>query len=271
MRLSEQYLGKIVNVQIDRPLGSRHPKHGFVYELNYGYIPDTVSGDGEELDVYILGINYPVNNFQGRCIAVIHRTDDDDDKLIVVPENMMISDDEIEHKIYFQEKWFKHKLIRFYPTICLMCGFLGFGKTTYAKKLEQKLPAVRFTHDEIMCRRYGRSPDNFEEKYREIDNFIRLQTQIAITNGQHVILDYGFWTKEKRKEYYDWAKSLTPNVHFYATLCDIETARKRILERTQNNPQELFIDENCFNQLLPTYEPITAEEGYPLTFYNSCP
>ena len=40
------YLGKDVTVKIDRPLGSKHPKHGFVYMINYGYIPNTISGDG---------------------------------------------------------------------------------------------------------------------------------------------------------------------------------------------------------------------------------
>ena len=269
MRLSEQYLGKIVNLQIDRPLGSKHPKYGFIYELNYGYIPGSLSGDGEELDAYVLGIDYPVNNFRGKCIAVIQRTDDDDDKLIVIPENITVHDEVIEQKTAFQEKWFRHRLIRFYPTICLMCGFLGFGKTTYAKKLEQTLPAVRFTHDEFICKAYGRNPENFEEKYVEIDNFIRRQTEAAIKDGKNVILDYGFWTKKKRAEYYRWAKTLTPNVRFYAICCDIDTAKKRILERTKNNPKELFIDEECFNRLLTNYEPITEEEGYSLIFYNS--
>ncbi len=269
MRFSEQYLGQTVNIKIDRPLGSKHPKYGFVYELNYGYVPNSVSGDGEELDAYIIGIDYPVSSFRGKCIAVVERIDDDDDKLIVIPENMSVSDEQIEQKTAFQEKWFRHKLIRFHPSICLICGFLGFGKTTFAKKLEQDLPAVRFTHDEIMCQRYGRTPDNFQKKYIEIDSFIRNQTQTAIQNGKNVILDYGFWTKQKRKEYYIWAKSLTPNVQFYAVCCDIEIARNRVIERTKNNSNELFIDENCFNKLLATYEPISEEENYPTTFYIS--
>ena len=49
------YLGKEVVVKMDRPLGSKHPKHGFIYTVNYGFIPGTISGDGEELDAYVLG------------------------------------------------------------------------------------------------------------------------------------------------------------------------------------------------------------------------
>lgn len=44
------YLGQKVNVIIDRPLWSKHPKHGFVYEVNYGYIPNTISPDGKLLN-----------------------------------------------------------------------------------------------------------------------------------------------------------------------------------------------------------------------------
>jgi len=36
---AENFLGKEIEVIIDRPLGSKHPKHGFKYETNYGYIP----------------------------------------------------------------------------------------------------------------------------------------------------------------------------------------------------------------------------------------
>ena len=250
MDLWEKYLGKAVNVQIDRPLGSRHPKHGFIYEVNYGYIPNTISGDGEELDAYVLGINSPITEFTGKCIAVIHRTNDNDDKLIVVPQNLLLSHQEIEKQICFQEKWFTHKLIHLYPTIHLICGYLGFGKTTYAKQLEQDLTAVRFTHDEIMCNRYGRNPDNFQEKYKVVDKFIRQQTIIKIKEGYDVILDYGFWTRENRKQYYNWAKKITPNVIFHALTCDINIARERINQRTNNQSNELFIDENCFNKFL---------------------
>ena len=40
------YLGKEVKVIIDRPLGSCHPKFDMIYPINYGYIPNTVAGDG---------------------------------------------------------------------------------------------------------------------------------------------------------------------------------------------------------------------------------
>lgn len=110
--MNEQYLGQTITVKIDRPFGSKHPKHGFIYPLNYGFIPGTVSGDGEELDCYVLGVFEPVEEFTGKCIAIIHRTDDDDDKLVVVPEGKYYSNDAIDALTEFQEQYFKHEIIR---------------------------------------------------------------------------------------------------------------------------------------------------------------
>lgn len=106
------FLNKIVEVKMDRPLGSKHPKHGFVYEVNYGFIPNTVSGDGEELDAYVLGAQEPLDVFSGRVVAVIHRTNDDDDKLVVVQDGTTVTDEEIEKAVAFQEQWFKHEILR---------------------------------------------------------------------------------------------------------------------------------------------------------------
>lgn len=109
---ARDFIGKIVDVHVDRPLGTKHPKHGFMYMLNYGFIPKTISGDGEELDAYLVGVYEPVENFSGKVIAVIHRTNDDDDKLIVAPENVEYSDDAIKALTEFQEKYFEFEILR---------------------------------------------------------------------------------------------------------------------------------------------------------------
>lgn len=108
----KKYLNKDLEIVIDRPKGSKHPKYNFLYEVNYGYLPKTKSSDGEEIDVYLLGIEKPVKNFKGKCIAIIHRLNDDDDKLIIVPPKTELTNKEIEEEIFFQEKWFKHSIIR---------------------------------------------------------------------------------------------------------------------------------------------------------------
>ena len=107
-----KYIGKIVKIKIDRKLGSKHPKYNFIYPVNYGFVPDTISGDGEELDCYLLGVFAPVNEYEGECIAIIHRTNDNDDKLIIVPRDIEYDDSAIEALTQFQEQYFKHVIIR---------------------------------------------------------------------------------------------------------------------------------------------------------------
>lgn len=112
LKLARQFLGKEMDVVIDRPLGSKHQKHGFIYEVNYGYIERTKAPDGEELDAYYLGTDKPIEKAKGIVKAIVHRLEDDDDKLVVMPENINLSDEEIEKMVAFQEKWFKHIIIR---------------------------------------------------------------------------------------------------------------------------------------------------------------
>jgi inorganic pyrophosphatase len=106
------FIGKTIKIEIDRPLGSKHPQHELVYEINYGFVPGVVAPDGEFLDAYVLGLHEPVSEFEGECIAVIHRVNDDDDKLIVVPLGTACSDEQIRAQTKFQEQFFQSIIVR---------------------------------------------------------------------------------------------------------------------------------------------------------------
>ena len=108
---TKEYLGKKVNVVMDRKLGTKHPKWGFVYPVNYGFIPNTISGDGEELDAYVLGVEQPIDEFKGVVKAIIHRVDDNDDKLVVMEKDKEFSKEEIFNFVQFQEKYFSSNII----------------------------------------------------------------------------------------------------------------------------------------------------------------
>ena len=110
--MNRKYLNQIVNVKMDRPLGTIHPKHGFIYPVNYGYIPNTISGDGEELDAYVLGEHIALEEFTGRVIAIIHRTNDNDDKLVVMKDGRNYSDEQIRALTEFQEQYFESVIYR---------------------------------------------------------------------------------------------------------------------------------------------------------------
>ena len=107
--LVDSYLGVSVTVGIDRPIGYVHKKKDrvLVYPINYGYIPGVLGGDGEELDVYLLGVDTPVTEYTARVIAVVHRENDVEDKLVAAPEGKTYTAAEIADAIRFQEKYYR--------------------------------------------------------------------------------------------------------------------------------------------------------------------
>lgn len=102
----------MLTIHIDRPLGSCHPTHGFIYPVNYGFLPDTRAPDGDEIDAYLLGVFEPVETFTGVCIAIVHRLDDEDDKLVIVPQGMNYSEEQVLALVEFQERFFQPVILR---------------------------------------------------------------------------------------------------------------------------------------------------------------
>lgn len=148
--------------------------------------------------------------------------------------------------------------------IHLIVGFMGFGKTTLAKKLEKELPAVRFTPDEFMQKLFSRNlPEaEFRTAFNIIDNLIWSLVEQVVNTGPEVILDYGFWSQQKRKEAFMKARRLTEKVIFHHIRCDMKIAKERVLARSKTDNEELFIDEHCFDLFAKCYEPLKASEGY---------
>ena len=109
--LVKSYLGKTVNIKIDRPIGSIHPKHSeLVYPINYGYIPNVFGGDGEELDVYLLGVDVPVKEYTARIIGIVHRHNDVEDKLVAAPEDFNFDQNKISESVSFEEQYYESEI-----------------------------------------------------------------------------------------------------------------------------------------------------------------
>ena len=147
---------------------------------------------------------------------------------------------------------------------------MGYGKTKIAKELEKTLPAVRLTHDEFMVKLYGRNMpyEEFHSNYQKVDDMLWLLAAKIIKCGCDVIMDYGFWNKEHRLQAYLKAKAITENIIFHQMVCDINVAKERILKRSKENPNELYITENEFDTLAKQYQPIDASEKYTVIYHQ---
>ena len=110
--LVNSYLGKTVTIKIDRPIGYVHQKKNYTltYPINYGYIPGIIGGDGEELDVYLLGVDVPVSEFTGKIIGIVYRHNDVEDKLLMAPEGTSFTAEEIADAVRFQEQFYDSEI-----------------------------------------------------------------------------------------------------------------------------------------------------------------
>ena len=105
--IAADWLGRTVEVVVDRPLGTVHPHHqDIAYSLNYGYVAGTLAPDGEPLDAYLLGPSAPVEVATGIVVAVIRRRDDVEDKLVVATDGVSRTAGEIASAVHFQERFF---------------------------------------------------------------------------------------------------------------------------------------------------------------------
>lgn len=132
----QNLLGKMVHVEVDRPIGYVHGD--IVYPIHYGFIPGLMAGDGEAQDAYILGVSEPISAFDGRVVGAIRRKDDCEDKLVVAPEGMVFHQGQIAEAVHFQEQYFdSHVLSLFHKS----CGVLPYrivdGQREYLIVFEQ--------------------------------------------------------------------------------------------------------------------------------------
>ncbi len=105
-------LGGSVTVTMDRPLGSRHPRHPeMVYPVNYGFVRGILAPDGAWQDAYVLGVDRPLETFTGRIVAIVRRADDVEDKWVVCPEGYSPDAAAIMAQLRFQEQYFDSSLV----------------------------------------------------------------------------------------------------------------------------------------------------------------
>ncbi len=157
-------------------------------------------------------------------------------------------------------------------SVHLMCGFIGFGKTTTARKIAAQHSAVLLTHDDFMVRLYGREkvPEKiFRDRWHKTDDLLWDIAEKIVCAGGSVVLDYGFWSKGSRKAAVERAKRFCDSVTFHQVECDMAVARKRLIERSKTDPSSLDISAETFDDLADRYEPISPDEGFDVIYYRN--
>ena len=147
-------------------------------------------------------------------------------------------------------------------TAHLIHGFLGAGKTTFARRLEYDLPALRFTHDEWMVRLYGHDPraEEFPILYLRVSEQIDQLWPRCLELGVDVVLDLGFWSRRQRDGTRVTVSALRASTKLYRLTCAEEKAWQRIEHRNRDLKENLFISRNTFEALKSRFEPLNDDE-----------
>jgi predicted kinase len=147
-------------------------------------------------------------------------------------------------------------------TVHLIHGFLGAGKTTFARRLEESLPAIRFTHDEWMSRLYGSDPpvELYSEYFRRVSELIASVWPRCAALGSAVVLDLGFWSRRQRDETRTRIREIGADARLYRLACSDEEAWRRIEKRNADLSGSLFISRATFETLKDLFEPLGPDE-----------
>jgi len=145
-------------------------------------------------------------------------------------------------------------------TIYIMHGFIGAGKTTFAKRLEKETGAKRFTPDEIIAKRYGKNLSL--EKIRSANLTVKAEiwkkVEIAIQQERDVILDYGLWKKQQRTDLIQKIQKLGGKPIIYEITCDPVIMKQRALKRDKDG--DIAITSERYDMYSQRFEPMDKDE-----------
>jgi predicted kinase len=148
------------------------------------------------------------------------------------------------------------------PTLYIMVGLPGSGKTAKAREIEADCGALRLTPDEWIVSLYGTELD------RRRRDAVRapveaLQWQVAkraLSLGCSVVLDWGFWSRAERAEYRREAEVLGATVRTVFLDASPEELWARISRRDESVAGTLRITRAELEDWSNSFERPTEEE-----------
>lgn len=148
------------------------------------------------------------------------------------------------------------------PTLYLMVGLPGAGKTTRAREIEADHAALRLTPDEWILALYGADLDR-PQRDAVRDPVEALQWRVAeraLALGCNVVLDWGFWSRAERAEYRARAAALGADARVVFLDAPLDALWARIVRRAESAAGTLQITRAELAAWAALFEPPGEDE-----------
>lgn len=124
------------------------------------------------------------------------------------------------------------------PTLFVLVGLPGCGKTTRARELEEAHHAIRLTPDEWMIPLFNESEADGKRDILE-GRFVAIARQ-SLRAGTNTVLDFGVWSKEERSALRTIAATAGASCELVYLPIDRAEQRRRLDARAIAEPDTTF-------------------------------
>jgi predicted kinase len=149
------------------------------------------------------------------------------------------------------------------PTLHLIVGLPGAGKTTLARQLERELPALRLTPDEWIGPLYGEhlTQSKLDAARDPVESVQWAIASRSLALGLSVILDFGFWSRAERESFRERAAALGARSSVHALVATKEELWARLDRRNADRlPHTFHITRQQLETWWDLFEPPDDEE-----------
>ena len=150
--------------------------------------------------------------------------------------------------------------------IIAVCGKICSGKTYYSNNLKVKEKAVILSCDEITACLFNNAlVEKHDEITAKIQEYLKKKSVELVNAGCNVILDWGFWSAESRKDLSEYYHSKNIPCEWHYIYVDDNIWHKNIEERNHRilsgkGGSDYYLDEGLMGKLLSKWEPPSKDE-----------